>query len=71
MEDEVKRVEWHAGYRGEEKPRAVIVGQERLEVVRIISQKRIRDKTGSRTIEVFNCLLTSGEKVKIEKVLGE
>ncbi|MDI6846179.1 MAG: hypothetical protein QME28_08595 [Candidatus Saccharicenans sp.] len=71
MEGEIKRVEWHAGYRGEEKPRAVIVGLKRLEVVRIISQKRIRDKTVGRTIEVFNCLLTSGEKVKIEKVLEE
>lgn len=62
------RVEWYAGYRGEEKPRAVVVGGERIEVVEIISQKRIREKKSGRTREVFECQLATGQRVRIERV---
>jgi len=63
------RVEYYAGYKGEERPVAVYVGELRLEVVRLISVKRIQEKGGSRFIEIFECLLANGETVKIEREL--
>jgi hypothetical protein len=64
---EIDRVEYYSGYRGEEKPRAVYLGEERIEVVKVISVRRILDRLSGQQKEVFECLLANGETVKIEK----
>lgn len=61
------RVEWYAGYRGEEKPGAVWSGGNRIEVKEIVWQKRIRNARSGRTKEVFLCRLSGGQVVRIEK----
>ncbi|MCX8160675.1 MAG: hypothetical protein N3G18_07070 [Candidatus Saccharicenans sp.] len=65
------RVEWYAGYRGEEKPAAVWVGGSRIEVTEILWQKRIRESRSGRAREVFLCRLAGGQQVRIEKALEE
>ncbi|HAR36245.1 MAG TPA: hypothetical protein DCR87_04950 [Acidobacteria bacterium] len=64
---EWEKVEWYAGYRGEEKPRAVVAAGQRIEVAEIIWQKRIKDRKSRRIREVFRCRLADGRQVTIEK----
>lgn len=64
---DIDRVEWYAGYRGREKPRAVWVAGQRIEVEGIIWQKRIREAGSGRTREVFLCRLAGGQQVRIVK----
>lgn len=66
---DIDRVEWYAGYRGEEKPGAVWSGGKRIEVTEIIWQKRIRKAGSGRTREVFLCRLAGGQVVRIERAL--
>lgn len=65
----IERVEYYAGYQGEEKPRAVYTEGKRIEVVEIIWQARIQDNLSGRIKEVFDCQLASGEKIRIEREL--
>ncbi|MGQ9800066.1 MAG: hypothetical protein ACUVRL_00140 [Candidatus Saccharicenans sp.] len=62
-----EKVEWYAGFRGEEKPQAVISAGQRIEVVEIIWQKRIRDRMSGLIREVFRCRLADGRQITIEK----
>lgn len=64
---DIDRVEWYAGYRGQEKPRAVWVDGQRIEVEEIIWQKRIRSAKSGQTREVFLCRLAGGGQVRIVK----
>ncbi|RFT16179.1 MAG: hypothetical protein OP8BY_1783 [Candidatus Saccharicenans subterraneus] len=64
---DIDRVEWYAGYRGQEKPRAVWVAGKKIEVEEIIWQKRIREAKSGRTREVFLCRLAGGNQVRIVK----
>lgn len=65
----VDRIEYYAGYQGEEKPLAVYVGEERIEVTKIILQERVLDSLSGRLKEIFHCLLANGEKIKVEREL--
>ncbi|MDD8021379.1 MAG: hypothetical protein PHU81_09450 [Acidobacteriota bacterium] len=65
-----ERVEFYAGGSGQETPLAVYAGGERHLVARIISKKRIMDKQSGQIKEVFECQLTGGEIVKIDKKLN-
>lgn len=62
-----EKVEWYAGYRGEEKPRAVVEGGQRIEVVEILWQKRIKDRKSGEESQVFRCRLADGRLVTIVK----
>jgi hypothetical protein len=64
------RVEYYAGFRGEERPLAVYVGGERIDVVKVISSQRVRDNLTGQSKEIFECLLANGQKVKIEKEIA-
>ncbi|MCR4409722.1 MAG: hypothetical protein QHH43_06695 [Candidatus Saccharicenans sp.] len=64
---DIDRVEWYAGYRGREKPRAVWVAGQRIEVEEIIWQKRIREAKSGRIREVFLCRLPGGQQARIIK----
>lgn len=61
------RIEYYAGFRGEERPVAVYEGDKRIEVVKVISAKRVRDKLTGQTEEIFECLLANGQRIRIEK----
>jgi hypothetical protein len=65
------RVEWHSGYRAEEKPVAVYVADKRIEITSIIWQKRIRERSTGKIKEVFECKLADGRQVRIEKLLAD
>jgi len=70
MQRPFDRVEYYAGGCGQEKPLAIYRGEERLLVKKIVSEKRLLDRTSGRRLEVFECLLVNGEIVKIEKELN-
>ncbi|HSA96232.1 MAG TPA: hypothetical protein VLJ16_09285 [Acidobacteriota bacterium] len=63
---ECDRVESYAGYRGLETPRAVVVDGKRLEVVSVLSRRRILDRASGRTREVWRCGLADGRIATIE-----
>jgi hypothetical protein len=67
---EPARVECYAGYRGDETPRAIILGGTRFAVAGIISRKRVRDATTGQTAEVFECRLEAGWTISLERSEG-
>ena len=54
-------VEFHAGYKGEEEPRLVILHNRRLPVEKIWARKRILDSGTGRVSEHIHCLLDGRE----------
>ncbi len=59
-------VECHAGYRGEETPRAVIIAGRRFEVVAILSRERTLDASSGQTREAWRCRLSDGRVATVE-----
>jgi hypothetical protein len=59
-------VEFHAGYKGEETPRAVLFEGRRIEVASVILRKRIVDSRSGLRREVWRCRLDDGREVTIE-----
>lgn len=55
---------FHSGYKGEEIPRAVVIGKREFNIQEIVSQKRVLDQTTGKIYEVFQCKM-EGETVKI------
>lgn len=55
---------FYSGYKGEEVPRAVVIGSREFEIEKIESRKRVLDRTTGKRFEVFQCRM-EGEKVKI------
>jgi hypothetical protein len=46
---------FYAGYKGEEIPRAVIIGNHEFVIDKIISRERVLDKKSGKRFEVFKC----------------
>lgn len=46
---------FYAGYKGEEIPRAVIIGNREFVIDKILSRERALDKKSGKTFEVFKC----------------
>lgn len=46
---------FYAGYKGEEIPRAVIIGNREFVIDEIATRKRVLDKKSGKTFEVFKC----------------
>jgi len=61
-------VECYAGYKGEETPRAVILDGKRVGVGNVVSRKRVLERGGGRTREVWHCRLEDGRAVTIERL---
>ena len=61
------RVEFYAGSRGGETPRAVIIDNARLEVVEVLLRKRVLDRAGGPVRDVWRCRLGDGREVLIER----
>jgi hypothetical protein len=59
-------VESYAGYRGDETPRAVVLGGKRFEVANVLWRKRIVDSASGLRRDVWRCLLDDGRAVTIE-----
>ncbi|OGD14104.1 MAG: hypothetical protein A2V76_06745 [Candidatus Aminicenantes bacterium RBG_16_63_14] len=64
-------VECYAGYKGEETPRAVILDGKRVVVGSVVSRKRVLERGGGRTREVWHCRLEDGRAVTIERLDSE
>lgn len=64
-------VEYYSGFKGEERPLAVYEGEKRIEVVKILWQKRIRDNRSGQIKELFRCQLADGRQVVVEKASEE
>jgi len=59
-------LQFYSGYKGDETPKAVIIGTRKLNIKEIISRKRVLDKKTGKRSEVFMCKM-EGEIVKITK----
>lgn len=59
-------VEWHAGYKGEETPRAITTAGVRREVRSVLSRQRVLDRAGGSRRDVWRCRLDDGRVVTIE-----
>jgi hypothetical protein len=64
-------VERYAGYQGDETPRAVMIGQVRLEVVEILLRKRVLDEAGGPIRDIWRCRLADGREVIVERLDDE
>ncbi|MGE5741807.1 MAG: hypothetical protein ACM32H_07175, partial [Candidatus Aminicenantes bacterium RBG_16_66_30] len=61
-------VECYAGYKGDETPRALIIGKVRLEIVEILSRRRVLDQTSGLRRDVWRCRLADGRKAVVERL---
>lgn len=57
-------LQFYSGYKGDETPKAVIIGTRKLKIEEIISRKRVLDKKTGKRSEVYMCKM-EGEIVKI------
>ncbi len=55
---------FYSSYKGEEIPRAVVIGSREFNIEEIISRKRVLDRLSGRRSEVYECKM-EGEIVKI------
>ena len=56
---------FYSGYKGEETPKAVVIGSREFKIEKIISRKRVLDQQSGRRFEVYECEM-EGEKVWIK-----
>lgn len=59
-------VEFYAGHKGGETPRAVVAAGRRFEVRRVLDRRRVLDAASGSTREVWRCLLDDGRTVTVE-----
>jgi hypothetical protein len=64
------RVECYAGYKGDETPRAVVLEGERLEIVKVLSRKKVLDRDTGQVRDTWRCRLENGRTVAIERLEG-
>lgn len=55
---------FYSGYKGEEIPRAVVIGSREFKIQEVVSRQRVLDRTTGKRSEVFQCRM-DGEAVKI------
>jgi len=58
-------LQFYSGYKGDETPRAVIIGNRKFNIEEIISRKRVLDKKTGKKLEIYKCKM-EGEIVKIK-----
>jgi hypothetical protein len=59
-------VEFYAGSKGRETPRAVVIDGTRIEVMSVISRKRVLDAASGGIREMWRCRLADGRVATIE-----
>ena len=55
---------FYSGYKGEEIPKAVVIGSLEFKIEKIISRKRVLDQKSGKMSEVYKCKM-EGEIIKI------
>lgn len=58
-------VKFYSGYKGEETPRSVVIGEREFKIEEVLERSRVLDKKSGKKSEVFKCKM-EGEIVKIE-----
>jgi len=58
-------LQFYSGYKGDETPRAVIIGNRKFNIEEIISRKRVLDKKTGKKLEIYKCKM-EGKIVKIK-----
>lgn len=58
-------IRFYSGYKGEEVPKAVIIGNREFNIDEIISRKRALDQESGEILEVYKCKM-EGEIVEIK-----
>lgn len=63
------RVEFYAGYRPEETPRAVLLEGVRVDVAEVLERKRRRAAPGKveDSVEEYRCRLADGREIVVER----
>lgn len=59
-------LQFYSGYKGEEIPRAVVIGSREFKIEKVISRKRVLDLKSGKRSEVYKCRM-EGEMVSITK----
>ncbi len=59
-------VQFYAGYKGEETPKSIAVGDQIYPIDEVLSRKRFQDKDSGKRYEVFVCRV-AGKTVKIRR----
>lgn len=57
-------LKFYSGYKGEEIPKAVVIGNREFNIEEIISRKRVLDQKSGRRFELYKCKM-EGEMVEI------
>ena len=57
-------LKFYSGYKGEEIPKSVVIGNREFIIEEIVSRKRVLDQKSGRRLEVFKCKM-EGEIVEI------
>jgi hypothetical protein len=57
-------LQFYEGYKGRETPAAVLIGNRKFIIDRILERKRVLDKGSGKKSDVFTCLM-EGQRVKI------
>ena len=58
-------LKFYSGYKGEEIPKAVVIGNREFIIEEIISRKRVLDQKSGRRFELYKCKM-EGEIVEIK-----
>lgn len=68
MADDIRdaRVECYAGSKGEETPRAVVMGGHRLEISEILDRRRVLDRASGWISQIWRCRLADGREARLE-----
>jgi hypothetical protein len=53
-------LKFYSGYKGEEVPRAVVIGSREFKIEEIISRKRVLDQISGKRFEVYKCKMEGG-----------
>ena len=61
-------VEFYAGHRGDETPRAVVIGGRRLEVRQVLDRGRTLDAATGSVRETWRCRLEDGRVVTVDRL---
>ncbi|NIM90258.1 MAG: hypothetical protein GTO17_04840 [Candidatus Aminicenantes bacterium] len=59
-------VKFHSGYKGDETPRSVVMGEREFKIEEIVERKRVLDQGSGKRYEVFICKM-EGEMVQLER----
>lgn len=65
------KVVYYSGYKREETPRAIIIGNRELEVKEVLWRKRVLDWSTGKVREVFKCRMKEGDIILEKADSGE